>query len=251
MERCIIMTHKELGRLEVIKKTHEKRLKVMKAAEILRLSKRQTLCWSKRLKNEGPDGMISRKRGVSGNHKIANKLKKRALRLTEAKYHDFGPTLAHEHLAEQEGLKLSVCTIRSLFRYKSSKEYLIVGIVGTAVYALFDTVKPFLFGMKAMEAILTNFIAALGIVLIIDFLIRTVVKHRPRPLEKLWSSVCWGVGCLVSLIMEIQTVIKLNGSTQPTITPLISGILASILSFLVILFIEETVWALRNLPKTT
>ena len=114
MEGCITMTHKELSRFEVIKKTHEKQLKVMEAAEILGLSKRQTLRWSKRLKYEGPDGMISKKRGAPGNHKLSNELKKKALHLIEAKYHDFGPTLAHEYLAEQEGLALSVSTIRNV-----------------------------------------------------------------------------------------------------------------------------------------
>src|SRR3972149_9123554 len=80
MEGCITMTMSELNRFEVIKKTHEKQLKVMEAAEILGLSKRQTLRWSKRLKHEGPEGMISKKRGATGNHKLPNKLKKRALR---------------------------------------------------------------------------------------------------------------------------------------------------------------------------
>ena len=108
------MTHKELERFEVIKEAHEKRLKMTQAAEILRLSKRQTQRLSKRLREYGPEGLISEKRGAPGNHKLPNELKKRALCLIEAKYHDFGPTLAHEYLTEQEGLTLSVSTIRNL-----------------------------------------------------------------------------------------------------------------------------------------
>ena len=114
MERCITMTHKELERFEVLKEAHEKRLKMTQAAEILRLSKRQTQRLSKRLREYGPEGLISEKRGAPGNHKLPNELKKRALCLIEAKYHDFGPTLAHEYLTEQEGLTLSVSTIRNL-----------------------------------------------------------------------------------------------------------------------------------------
>ena len=80
IERYITMTHKELERFEVIKEAHEKRLKMTQAAEILRLSKRQTQRLSKRLREYGPEGLISRKRGDSGNHKIPNELKKRAFR---------------------------------------------------------------------------------------------------------------------------------------------------------------------------
>src|SRR3972149_8988314 len=114
MERGITMTHKELSRFEIIKKTYKKHLKITEAAEILGLSKRQTQRWSKRFKIEGPEGLISRKRGAPGNHTLPNGLKKKALSLIEAKYYDFGPTLAHEYLTEQEGLTVSVSTIRNL-----------------------------------------------------------------------------------------------------------------------------------------
>ena len=49
MEMCITMTINELSRLEIIKKTHEKQLKIKEAAEILGLSKRQALRLSKRM----------------------------------------------------------------------------------------------------------------------------------------------------------------------------------------------------------
>ena len=50
MEGCITMTHKELDRFKVIKEAHEKRIKMIQAAEILGLSKRQTQRLSKRPK---------------------------------------------------------------------------------------------------------------------------------------------------------------------------------------------------------
>ncbi len=100
MEGCITMTMNELDRFEIINKSFEKRIKVAEAAEILGLSIRQTHRWSKRLKLEGPEGLISKKRGALGNHSLPKQLKQEALKLIEAKYHDFGPTLAHEYLTK-------------------------------------------------------------------------------------------------------------------------------------------------------
>ncbi len=114
MEGYITMTHKELDRFEVIKKARSKCLRIKEAAEILGLSVRQTQRLSKRLKELGPEGLISKKRGAPGNHALPKELKQKALQLIRAKYHDFGPTLAHEYLTEQEELKISVSTIRAL-----------------------------------------------------------------------------------------------------------------------------------------
>lgn len=114
MERCIAMMQKELDRFEIIKRAQRKQLRMKEAAEYIGLSLRQTLRWSKRLKEKGPQGLVSKKRGASGNHVLPKDLKTRALRLIGSKYHDFGPTLAHEYLTEQEELKLSVSAVRAL-----------------------------------------------------------------------------------------------------------------------------------------
>ncbi len=110
----ISMTEREFSRYEVIKRAHEKRLRISDAAEILKLSSRQVLRISRRIKQEGRQGVVSKKRGAQGNPKISNSLKKRVLRLIGKKYSDFGPTLAHEYLIEKERLKISVSTVRNL-----------------------------------------------------------------------------------------------------------------------------------------
>lgn len=135
-----------------------------------------------------------------------------------------------------------------VFRHKNSQEYLIVGLAGTAVYLLLDTFTGF--SVNGIEIAVTSFIASLGIVLIIDFLIRMIVRHRPRPFEQFWSSICWLVGCVASVRVQAQS---LNADTVMTYgkTPLLAGILASCLAFLLVLFVEETVWAIRRLPKGT
>jgi hypothetical protein len=80
MERRINMSTKELDRLDELKKVHEKR-------QVLRLSRR--------LKLEGPGGLVSRKVGARGNHRLPDGVKERAIELILATYRDFGPTLAY------------------------------------------------------------------------------------------------------------------------------------------------------------
>ena len=108
MKEYITMTEKEIDRLGIINKVLEKRLRVAEAAEILKVSKRQVLRLCKRIKNEGANGVISKKRGAPGHHILPKELKSRALKLIVEKYDDFGPTLAHEYLTEQEGLNPSL-----------------------------------------------------------------------------------------------------------------------------------------------
>jgi hypothetical protein len=67
MERRINMSTNELDRLDELKKVHEKRQTVAQAAVNLGLSKRQVLRLSKRLRLEGPVGLVSRKVGARGN----------------------------------------------------------------------------------------------------------------------------------------------------------------------------------------
>jgi len=113
-EVLISMTNKELTRLEIIQKVQDKRLKQAKAAECLNLSLRQIKRLCKRYKKDGTIGLISKKRGGKGNHRLPDELKQKAIELIWAKYPDFGPTLAQEKLLELDHLKLSVGTVRSL-----------------------------------------------------------------------------------------------------------------------------------------
>ena len=113
-EQLISMTSKELTRLEIIQKVKNKALKQSQAAEYLDLSLVQVKRLCKRYQEEGPKGLISKKRGSKGNHRLPDRLKQKAIELIWAKYPDFGPTLAQEKLLELDRLKLSVGTVRSL-----------------------------------------------------------------------------------------------------------------------------------------
>ena len=114
MKGDISMTINELSRLELIIKVVEKRLKQSEVAYILDISISQVKRLVKRYRIEGATGLISRKRGAPGNHKLPEGLKELALGLVEDQYGDFGPTLAQEKLKEIHNLKISVSTVRGL-----------------------------------------------------------------------------------------------------------------------------------------
>jgi hypothetical protein len=114
MEGRISMSKKELGRLEMLTKVHGKCCTIAEAAEALDLSTRQVKRLSKRLKLEGPKGLVSRKVGAPSNHRLSEGLKQQAVKLIFEKYRDFGPTLAHEHLVEEHAINISVSSIRAL-----------------------------------------------------------------------------------------------------------------------------------------
>lgn len=108
------MSKKELSRLEIMTKVREGRLTTSQASEYLGLSTRQVKRLSKRLKIEGPGGLVSRRVGQRSNHQLAAGLKELVLGLIKDHYLDFGPTLAHEYLTEQHGLPISVSSVRNI-----------------------------------------------------------------------------------------------------------------------------------------
>ncbi len=114
--------------------------------------------------------------------------------------------------------------------------YLWVGIVGTAAYACLRNPAPVTF----LENLVSNFIANLGVVLLISYLVGVIVKHRPRQMEKAVSNTCWGIGCLLALIAQMQYPNRLD-------LVFTIGVSSSIFSFLCVLFIEETHWSFRKL----
>ena len=69
MER-IPMSEKDLKRLEVLERVKSGRTGQASAARVLGISTRQTRRLLRRLEQEGPRGIISRKVGAAGNHKL-------------------------------------------------------------------------------------------------------------------------------------------------------------------------------------
>lgn len=108
----LLMSAKERKRLEVFAHVREGRLNLVEASELLKVSYRQTKrSWS-RYQQEGDRGLVHRSRGRPSNRQANRQTKERAVALYREQYADYGPTLAAECLAQEEGLEVKVTTLR-------------------------------------------------------------------------------------------------------------------------------------------
>jgi transposase len=103
---------KERRRLEVFGRVKRVELSLRKAAELIGLSYRQTLRSYSRYRKHGDAGVVHRLRGKRSNRQPPAGVRKRVLALYAKQYSDFGPTLAAEHLAEEDGVPVSVSALR-------------------------------------------------------------------------------------------------------------------------------------------
>lgn len=110
----LIMSQKEVSRLEVLQQIQEKRLTQVDAANLLNLSVRQVRKLQHAYRQQGAAGLVSKRRGKPSNNRLSESLKTQARTLLQTRYSDFGPTLAHEKLTECHGLELSVESVRQL-----------------------------------------------------------------------------------------------------------------------------------------
>lgn len=114
MDELLTMSKKELTRVEVIQKLEEKRLKQKEAAKQLSISERQVRRLLKAYRGQGKKGLVSKRRGKPSNNQLSEELVQEVRDLIYKHYHDFGPTLAQEKLAERHGLKISRESVRRL-----------------------------------------------------------------------------------------------------------------------------------------
>jgi hypothetical protein len=112
--RIVAMSVKELDRLAIIQKITSKQLTQIEAAKQLHLTTRQVRRLQRKYKKQGPEGIVSKKRGKFSNNQLHSDLKSTAIELIKTHYHDFGPTLAHEKLKEVHKLKLSLESTRQM-----------------------------------------------------------------------------------------------------------------------------------------
>lgn len=110
----VTMSKEELSRLEVMERLQEKRIRQKAAAEVLGVSVRQVKRLLRVYRREGASGLVSRQRGKASHHQLEAKLVEAVLDLLKGRYAGFGPTLAHEKVVEQEGLKISLGSVRKI-----------------------------------------------------------------------------------------------------------------------------------------
>ncbi len=111
------MSEKEVRRAGVMARVKEGELQLGAASEMLRISYRQAKRLWKRYREEGSKGLVHRAAGRRSNRAKPETYRKKVLRLVREKYggdqnRRFGPTLAAEHLSEDDGLKVNAETLR-------------------------------------------------------------------------------------------------------------------------------------------
>ncbi|HEV2732736.1 MAG TPA: ISNCY family transposase [Terriglobales bacterium] len=111
------MSKRELGRVEALARVRSKQLRLVDAAQLMRVCYRQAKRLWKRYREEGAAGLKHRSAGRASNHAHEQQFRRKVLRLVREKYggsvgERFGPTLAAEHLASEDGLQVDGETLR-------------------------------------------------------------------------------------------------------------------------------------------
>ncbi len=111
------MSKRELRRVEVLARVRSKQLRIVDASRLMRVSYRQAKRLWKRYRNEGAAGLKHRSAGRPSHRALDAKFRRKVLQLVGEKYggpvgERFGPTLAAEHLASEDGLKIDAETLR-------------------------------------------------------------------------------------------------------------------------------------------
>jgi transposase len=111
------MSKRELGRVEVLARVRSRDLRVVDAATLLRVSDRQAKRLWKRYREEGAGGLKHRSAGRRSNRAYAESWRREVLGRVREQYggpvgERFGPTLAAEHLALEDGLQVDAETLR-------------------------------------------------------------------------------------------------------------------------------------------
>ena len=108
----VLMSERELNRIEVLSQVVDRRMTPITAATVLGLSRRQVHRLLKTFQTEGAAAIRHKARGRCSNNRITPGVRDYAIALVKEHYADFGPTLAAEMLADHHDLKVSRETLR-------------------------------------------------------------------------------------------------------------------------------------------
>lgn len=111
-EDILIMSQKEVERLQIIQKVLGKEINQQEAAAILRISDRQVRRVVKRVRKQGAKGVTHQLRGREGNRRINQKKRSQIIEIYQKVYEGFGPRLASEKLLEREKVRINEETLR-------------------------------------------------------------------------------------------------------------------------------------------
>ncbi|SPX66954.1 Uncharacterised protein [Leclercia adecarboxylata] len=95
-KEIISMSLKELDRLQIIRDSVSRQITQEQAADRIGISIRQVKRLVQRYRVEGPQGLVSRRRGQRPNNAFTPDFRTLVISLVRDKYPDFGPTFACE-----------------------------------------------------------------------------------------------------------------------------------------------------------
>lgn len=110
----VSMSHGELTRFDTLLRVERRELRAEDGATLLGLSRRQVYRLLIRMRADGVPGLVSRRRGRRSNRWLGDGFREHVIALVREHYHDFGPTLAAEYLAERHDVHISRETLRKL-----------------------------------------------------------------------------------------------------------------------------------------
>ncbi len=108
----LVLSTKDRDRLKVLHEVKRKHLTQRAAARQLGISDRWVRKLLVRVRKGGDGGIVHRGRGRRSNRRLPESLRTQTLKLVQAKYSDFGPTLACEYLAKDHQVEVSKETLR-------------------------------------------------------------------------------------------------------------------------------------------
>jgi transposase len=111
-QKWAMMSQKEAQRLTVVQRVGNGDLSQAQAGALLGVSVRQVKRLCRRVREQGPAGLISLKRGIASNRRIGHEVREHFMALVRQHYADFGPELAREYLAGEHGFGYSTETLR-------------------------------------------------------------------------------------------------------------------------------------------
>jgi transposase len=111
------MSRTELKRAGILSRVTSRELRLVDAATMMGLSYRQSKRIWVRYREHGAEGLKHRGVGRPSNRRKPKQFRQRVIRLLRQKYGGeiaarFGPTLASEHLASEDGIEIHVQTLR-------------------------------------------------------------------------------------------------------------------------------------------
>jgi len=110
----LVMSQKEINRIDILEKTLQKRITKKEASKLLGISYRHTKRLVQKFRSEGAKGLIHRNRGKTSPKKTPDSTVDEVIRIYKERYDDFRPTFFTEKLNEEHEINISREKIRQI-----------------------------------------------------------------------------------------------------------------------------------------